>query len=255
MRLLNRIRLRYAIIFFLIGFLVCYFGFSDYQRIIIPLSGEESESQLSFNYLETVNAAELLENLKHKEVAVLYENTDYGNTMKEFFRKEFRKRDGRIVKELSYAKDTTNFKGLLEFILNKKTRAIYLISGPGAGAKILKQMSDLGIKGDIIATSTIKDPKLLEEAGESAEGLIIIGTKKGIEEDFLIYEDILTDPEISALSHDSLKLLSYSASECEREGIINKLVALRNFIKTGSGKEKPYTVYIVDRGQFVDFEG
>jgi len=255
MRLLNRIRLRYAIIFFLFGFLVSYFGFSDYQRIIIPIQGEDSTSQLSFNHLETVNAAELFEDLKHREVIVLYEDTDYGNAMREYFSKEFRKRNGKIIRELSYAKDTDNFNGLLEVIKNKKVDAIYLIASPEEGSKILKQMSDLGIEGDIIATSTIKKPKLLEAAGESAEGLIIIGTKKGIEENFLIYKDILTDPEISALSHDSLKLLAFSSSDCRSKGIANKLVALRNFIKTGEGKEKPYTVYIVDKGEFIDFEG
>ncbi len=255
MRILNRIRLRYAIIFFLIGFLVCYFGVSDYQRITIKLPGEESKNQLSFNYLETVNAAELFENLRHKEVIILYEDTDYGNTMRDSFRKEFKKRGGNIVNELNFPPGNKDFRGLLEFVLNKKVRAIYLISGPEEGARVLKQISDLGIKGDIIATSTVKDPKLLEIAGESAEGLIISGTKKDIENNFLIYKDILTDPEISALSQDSLKLLAYSSAECNSEEITNKLVALRNFIKTGEGGEKPYTVYIVDKGQFVDFEG
>ena len=152
--------------------------------------------------------------------------------MRVSFRKEYKKCAGKIIKEIGFLSGTNNFKGFLEVIQNKKARVVYLIAGPEEGAKVLKQMNDLGIEGDIIATSTIKDPKLLDEAGESAEGLLIIGTKSTIEHDFLVYKDILTDPEISALSYDSLKLLAYSASECESDEIVNKLVALRNFIKT-----------------------
>jgi branched-chain amino acid transport system substrate-binding protein len=124
------------------------------------------------DFLEGRVLAEFLIKKNHKRACILYIKTDYGTGLREIFTKTFEQGGGEVVFTYGYKQDETNFKPALLKAKIKKTDAVYLISYYKDAALILKQSKEIGLNTQFFGVTAVESPKLLEIAGETAEGLI-----------------------------------------------------------------------------------
>ena len=107
-----------------------------------------------------------------KNVAIIWENTDYGRGMHDAVVKTIAELGGRIVGDESYIPATDrDFSSQITKFKGAKADVVILCSEYTAGALFTKQSRTLGFNAQIIASSGNCDPKYIELAGEAAEGV------------------------------------------------------------------------------------
>lgn len=109
--------------------------------------------------------------LSHRSAAILYINNDYGKGLEQVFKSEFSKLGGKIVASESFAQSATNMRTQLTKIKAAKPQLLYLVGYPKETPIALKQARELQLGVQTLGTVAMKDPQLIEAAGEAAEGL------------------------------------------------------------------------------------
>lgn len=122
-------------------------------------------------YESEVAAGYAYHDLGHRTAAILYINNNYGKDLEQVFKSEFSKLGGKIVASESFAQSATNMRAQLTQIKAVKPTLLYLVGYPKETAIALKQSRELQPSVQVLGTVAIKDPQLIEEAGEAAEGL------------------------------------------------------------------------------------
>jgi len=110
--------------------------------------------------------------LKLEMIAILYVNNDFGQGLKNIFREKFEEAGGTILIEEKYDHGDNDFRTQLLKIKRRKPEAVYLPGYYQEIAKILRQAKEMQINALFLSTSPIENPKLLELAGNAAEGVI-----------------------------------------------------------------------------------
>jgi len=120
-----------------------------------------------------------------RKVAVMYTLGDYGVGINNNFIKNFEKLGGKVVYDEGFDQSTKDLRTQLTKIKSAKPDLIYFVSYTEAGIIGLKQIKELGIKAKILGGDAWDDPKILEEAGKAAEGIMYtIPAMSGINEEF-----------------------------------------------------------------------
>jgi len=110
--------------------------------------------------------------LKLRKVSILFVNNDFGRGISKIFSQEFKSLGGQILTKDSYEQGDTDFRAQLYRIKKANPDAIYLPGYYQEVARILKQIKELGIKSQPLSTTPVENPKLIELAGNAADGLI-----------------------------------------------------------------------------------
>ena len=118
--------------------------------------------------------------LGKKTAAVLYINNDTGIDAAKIYRDTFTEAGGKIVAFEAYDPKATEFTGML-----LKTRAanpeIVHIHGLTADTpQVIAQMRQLGMTQRVTSYSAAYNPKLLQQLGAAAEGLIVTSLAPGV---------------------------------------------------------------------------
>lgn len=159
--------------------------------------------------------------LKISKVGILYVNNDYGIGIKTVFKKDFIIKSGQIIAEESFEQNATDFRTQLLKINSQHPEAIYLIGHKEMGLA-LKQSRELGITCQFLSTVMFEDPKILEIAGDAAEGVIYSASAFDVKSDKPSIRQFVdsyknkynVDPDIfSALSYDSVLILKKALSD------------------------------------------
>ena len=111
------------------------------------------------------------ENLNLKRVGIIHLNNDFGVGYREFFTSFFNKSGGNVVIAEAYEQGATDFRTQLLKIKSAKVDGIYIIGYKEMG-RVLRQAKEMGIKSQFLSYSAIEDPDILNQAGNSAEGLV-----------------------------------------------------------------------------------
>ena len=112
--------------------------------------------------------------LKIKNVFILYINNDYGIGLSKPFSEEWTKLGSKIVGNESFEQSASDYKVQLSKIKNAKPDAIYLAGNPREMGRAIKQARELGIKKPFLSISTLNDPEVFSISGAKAlEGIII----------------------------------------------------------------------------------
>ncbi len=106
-----------------------------------------------------------------KKVAVVAEQTDWGQSVTKYFNDELTAKGGAVVMTEYFNRSTPDFRSLLTKIERAKPDAIYTGFFYEDGANFLKQMKQLGIAVPVFSTSAAHNQKIIELAGPDAEGL------------------------------------------------------------------------------------
>jgi len=121
-----------------------------------------------------------------KSFAILYQQNDYGLNILQKFKAELVKEKRTELNEFAYNAGTTDYKNILYSLKETKPELVFLPGSYEDVARILKQMRELGINAKAIGTDGAYSPKLIEIAGQAAEGFEF--TMMSIDENSQLYK-------------------------------------------------------------------
>jgi len=107
----------------------------------------------------------------YKNIAVIAEQTDWGQSVVSGFSDAVKVNGGTIAFSEFFNRGLKDYRSLISKIERAKPDAIYTGFFYEDGAQFLKQLQQLGIKTPVYSTSAAYAPKLLELAGDAAEGV------------------------------------------------------------------------------------
>lgn len=237
----------------------------------ITNAGEYTFRVWPSDLLEGSVLAEFVAKNKYKRVCILHIQTDYGTGLRDVFKKTLEQKGGKMILTQGYKQDETDFKPVLLKIKSKKADAVYLVSYYKDAGLVLKQAKEIGLKTQFFGATAVESPKLLEIAGDAADGLIypIITdfdpdnptsiAKKFIEK---FKKKFGVAPDwASSHAHDAVVVIAEAMKkggatgtgikktiDSQRcfEGVTGKIV----FDKNGDVIDKPVTIKTVKNGKF-----
>ncbi len=106
-----------------------------------------------------------------KSFAIMYDNNDYGLSLKEAFEKKA-KELATVVDIETYNKDESDFRAQLTKIKGFNPDALYIAGYYNEASKIAQQAKDQGLDVQLLGADGFYSPKLLELGGSSVEGAI-----------------------------------------------------------------------------------
>jgi len=152
-----------------------------------------------------------------KNVAILYENDDYGRGLKDTVTQEMQRLGGKVAGSWSYMLgETKDYTALLTNVKNSGADALFIGGLYTEAALIGKQMKQVGLKLPVYGTDGLYEKALIDLGGEAVEGYRVCG---------LFYPDD-PDPKVqafvksykveygelpgtyAALDYDAMKLLA-----------------------------------------------
>ncbi|HSO20834.1 MAG TPA: ABC transporter substrate-binding protein, partial [Desulfosarcina sp.] len=136
--------------------------------------------------LQGKGVAELAEALDYKEVVLTYVNNDWGVGLAEVFKTEFAAAGGKILDDVPHDEGKTDYRAEILRIRSHNAKAVVNLTYIKEGATMLKQAYEAGMKIQWLMGSASKSPKLVELAGEAAEG--VIGTYPTFSQDTDAYK-------------------------------------------------------------------
>jgi branched-chain amino acid transport system substrate-binding protein len=107
--------------------------------------------------------------LNLKKLAVLYQNTDWGRTSRDYFVNAAKGLGAEVVVTEGYIADDRDFRSTLVRVRDANPDGLILISYYSDGALIARQARQVGLKQVICAASSVYSPKFLELGGEAVE--------------------------------------------------------------------------------------
>jgi branched-chain amino acid transport system substrate-binding protein len=122
--------------------------------------------------LQGIGVAELTRSLKFNQVVLTYINNDWGVGLAEIFKKKFLAEGGKILDEFAHDEGKTDYRSEVLRIRKSNPKAVVNLTYIKEGATILKQAYENGLKVQWLMGSASKSPKLVELAGDAAEGII-----------------------------------------------------------------------------------
>ena len=98
---------------------------------------------------------------------------DYSSGLGNFFSKAYTALGGQVVSEQRFQTNTTDFKSILTNIKAADPEVIFAPSSIATAPLIIKQARELGITAKIMAGDTWENSSIIENAGASAEGVVL----------------------------------------------------------------------------------
>ena len=108
-----------------------------------------------------------------KTVAVFFDNDDYGRGLRDSFKQSAEQIGLAIVADEAYDRDTTDYKAQLTKIKFANPDLIFIAGLYSQAGLILSQARESGITAQFFGADGVDSPKLLEIAGEAANGIYI----------------------------------------------------------------------------------
>lgn len=122
-----------------------------------------------------VNAKWMMEN-GIKKVAVVAEQTDWGQSAANGFIEPFEAAGGEVVYTEFFNRGLADFRSIITKIEGHEPDAIYTGFFYEDGAQFLKQVKQLGANTPVYSTSAAYNDTLIELAGDATEGLFLTAT-------------------------------------------------------------------------------
>jgi len=109
--------------------------------------------------------------LKAKSVAVLWVNNDFGKGGRDNFTKEMQARDIKVVADISTESGQVDFAADVVKLKAANADAIFVYTNEEESARFLKEARKQSLKGALIGETTLLSQKVIELAGEAANGV------------------------------------------------------------------------------------
>ena len=112
----------------------------------------------------------------YKNIAILYENDDYGKGLADVYNKKVTSLGAKVVMQEPYnLGETKDFSAILTKMKNNNPDAIFIAGQYNEAAMIIKQGKRLGINYPVIGSNGLYSDALIQLGGPDVEGLLVIG--------------------------------------------------------------------------------
>ncbi len=109
--------------------------------------------------------------VKAKSVAVVWVNNDFGKGGRDSFTAEMKKRSIPVVADVSTESGQVDFASDVLKVKNANADAIFVYTNEEESARFLKEARKQGIKTPLIGETTLLSQKVIELAGDAANGV------------------------------------------------------------------------------------
>ncbi|MGI8905438.1 MAG: ABC transporter substrate-binding protein [Candidatus Sumerlaeaceae bacterium] len=196
--------------------------------------------------------------LSFKNMAILFDNDDYGAGLKDSFKKKAQELGIKIVAEQAYNKEQPDFRSQLTTVhgAQPQPEAILVAGLYNEAANIARQARDIGIKAQFIGGDGVFSQQYITLAGAAAEGAYVtcpflfdLGGEKAGRFDVGFRKKYHREPDAwAALSYDAISVV---CEGIKRNGFTRD--AVLQYLK---GLDSPQTAYDSLTGKtFFDQEG
>jgi len=117
-----------------------------------------------------------------KKAAVVYINNETGVVAAEVYRKAFTAAGGQVVAYEAYDPKATDFTGALLKVRSANPDMIHLQGLVSDTPQVIAQMRQLGLAQPISSYSVAYNPKLVQQLGAAAEGVIATSLAPGVDD-------------------------------------------------------------------------
>lgn len=177
-----------------------------------------------------------------KRIAVVYLNNDYGKGLLDTLNKTFDK--NIIITEEGFLPTDTDLRSQIIKVKNTNPDAIFVASWGKEAGIFVKQARELGVNTKIYCGSACYSPELVNMAGKSADGVVIISPSTKTSEEFskTYFEKNKEFPNyVTTRNYDSMKIVLSALEKCTTG---DKNVCIKDYI---SGiKDYPGLIYPIN---------
>jgi branched-chain amino acid transport system substrate-binding protein len=117
-----------------------------------------------------------------KRAAVLYVNHETGIEGAKVFAQAFTKAGGEVVLNESYEETRSDFTGLVLKVRTANPDTIHIHSNVSDFTALVAQMRQLGLNTQVTSFQTAFNPKMIQEVGAGAEGIIVTAMAPSVED-------------------------------------------------------------------------
>jgi branched-chain amino acid transport system substrate-binding protein len=126
------------------------------------------------NYKQAIKASSFITtDLKINEIAIIYNQTDYGVNLSDKFKSELKTKNITPLFESAYQDGTSDFKTILAKLKASKAKAVFVPGNYEETANMLKQAREMGIDIPFVGTDGAYSPKLIEIASNATKNFYL----------------------------------------------------------------------------------
>lgn len=114
----------------------------------------------------------LSENLKAKTLAVIYVNNDFGKGGRDMINKAVDAKGIKVTADISTDQGQVDFSSAVLKAKQSNADALFVYSNEEESARLLKELRKQGYDKPIVGETTLANDKVIELAGEAANGVI-----------------------------------------------------------------------------------
>ncbi len=148
----------------------------------------------------------LRDGVKAKSVAVIWVNNDFGKGGRDTFKKEMESRDIKVVADISTEVGQADFSADVVKVKGANADAIFVYLNEEESARFLREAKKQGINKPLIGETTLLGQKVIELAGDAANGV------KG-------HVGLTIDAPIPAVKEFAAKFKKRFNYDCDHNGI------------------------------------
>jgi len=110
--------------------------------------------------------------LQARRVAIIYLQVSSVSAVTEVFKKEFESRGGVITVSEAYKEGVTDFRSQISKATKDNPDIVFIPGYLKEMSTLLRQATELGVSARFLSISTFYDPKILQLAGDAANGVM-----------------------------------------------------------------------------------
>ncbi|MGE0713903.1 MAG: ABC transporter substrate-binding protein [Alphaproteobacteria bacterium] len=119
------------------------------------------------------SAVDAVEVLKKKRFAIIHDNSNYGTTLADVFKKVVAEAKGEMVAVDTYNTGEQDFSPILTKLRALRPEAVYIGGLVGEGATIVRQAAEVGLRTQFIGSGSMMTDKFIELTGPASEGFAV----------------------------------------------------------------------------------
>lgn len=207
----------------------------------------------------------------YRKIALFMFNNDAGVEYKKLFSEKFVGKGGEILVSESFENGSIDFRAQLAKIKEQNPEAIVVFAYPNELGLIFRQAKELGLNIQFFSFYNVEDPKLIEVAGNLADGLIY--THCFVESSAAQFGKELENRYgtsaglfYSATAYDTVKILAEAIKKCKEENtgcIRDELYKVKDYpgvsgqtsINADGDTQKATILKTIKNKEFVLYEG
>ena len=215
----------------------------DYVYTTFPLADVDIRAVAQYSVKE----------MGKKRAAVLFINNETGIGSAEVYRDTFTKAGGQVVAYEAYDQKATDFTGPLLKIRAANAEIIHLQGLVSESPQVIAQARQLGINVPITSYSGIYNPKLIQQLGAAAEGVIATSLAPGVDDSPAVKDYVARwqkemgrEPNglpYTQYLHDTPYLVAAVFASLDKKGVVptgetfrKEMLAIKSFDMPLSGK-------------------